>query len=167
MTAEEFKKAQEDFRKEIQGKSQKELEALEQEIIKEAEEVDKDLAKAMMKLPKVKNYKEIAEGIRYFLDKQTIQWQYAQAMASMYDFWNPEKAPKEIAYPILHQTLTDLGSMQFTGHDEWNKVIAINNYFEPLRAEYIKLASRPYEVANRHDMVMSALGLGNPVNLAD
>ena len=165
MTPEEFKKAQDEFKKQIQGKSQKELEALEQEIIKEAEEEDQGLAKAMVKLPKVKNYKEVAEAIRYFIDKQTVQWQYAQAMDAIYKFWNPDKAPKEIAYPVLHQTLTDLGSMQFTGHDEWAKVIAINNYFEPLREEYIKLASRPYEVANRHDMVMSALGLGNPVEI--
>lgn len=166
MTQKEFQKSQEEFKKTLQGKSQKELEAIEQKIIAEAEEVDKELAKATIKLPK-DEFKNVAENIRYFLNKQTIQWQYAQAMSAIYEFWDPEKTQKNIPYPILHQTLTDLGSMQFTGYDEWNRVISINKYFEPLREEYVKLASRPYEVANRHDMVMSALGLGNPIEIKE
>ena len=153
-----------EFKSSLEVKTKKELEKIEQEIIKEAEKVDKELGEAKIELP-TKNYENVAEAIRYFLDKQTIQWQYAQAMISMYEFWNPKVFVKNIPYPMLHQTLTNLGSLQFKGYDEWTKVVSINEYFEPLREEYIKLASKPYDVANRHELVMNALGLNSPIEV--
>lgn len=159
-------KEKEDFKKSLEGKSKEELEKIEQEIIQEAEELDKELMSAKVSLQR-KNYETVAQHIRDFLDKQTIQWQYAQAMATMYEFWDPNVFNANIEYPMLHQTLTTLGNFQFTGYKEWKAVIEINEYFEPIREEYIKLASKPYEVANRHGIVMDMLGLQNPVQVQE
>lgn len=158
----DFKKIQEEFKKSLDGKTKEELEKIEQEVIKEAEEADKELSVAKIGLPK-KNYEKVAEYIQYFLDKQSVQWQYAQAMSSMYNFWDPKVYNANIEYPMLHQTLTTLGGLQFTGHDEWEKVIIINSYFEPLHDSYVELSSKPYMIAAKHDMIMNKLGLSNPI----
>lgn len=154
-----------EFKKSLEGKSEAELKEVEQEIIKEAEAVDKKLSETVLELPE-KGYQDVRRDIQMFLDKQTVQWQYTQGMLNMYDFWTPKK-PDTIPYPVLHSVLTTLGGLQFTGYKEWNAVVRINNYFASFRDKYIELTEEPYLVAGKHDIVMNLLGLNNPIQIKE
>jgi hypothetical protein len=113
-------------------------------------------------LPK-ENYKEVAEGIRMLLNKQTVQWQYTLGLVSIYDFWNPEKMTKKIPFAQLDAVLRTLGQMQFTGYNEWAAVIAINKYFEPLHNDYVEATEATYDIASKHQIVMQAIdNIKNP-----
>lgn len=160
---EEIIKRQQEFKKSLEGKTREELEALEKEIMAEAEALDKELSNTTFKLYKDK-YEDVSKAIRYFLNKQTLKWQYTQSMMNLWDFWAP-LMPKELPYPVLHATLTTLGELEFTGVDEWSKVLLINKYFEKYHERYIELVQKPYDVADRHSTVMDALGLQNPIEL--
>ena len=150
----------EDFKKTLDGKSLEELKKIEQKVITECDAIDKEVTETNFDMP-VENYAEVAKAIKHFLDKQTVQWQYTLCIVSMYDFWKDE-CPKTIPYAQLDSVLRTIGNMQFTGYDEWAMVVAINKYFEPLRAKYTEVTQRVYDAASKHQMVMEALGLVQP-----
>ena len=75
MTAKELN----DYKQSLEGKTLEELEALEQEVVKEADKLNEEMSNAALKVP-TKNYKEAAKAIRRTLNKQSIQWQYALGM---------------------------------------------------------------------------------------
>lgn len=152
----------EEFKKKCQEMDRAELEALEQEYIKKADDIDKETASTMFELP-TENYKAVAEGIRMFLNRQTIQWQYTLGMKVLYEFWNPEVQPKEINYPTLDSTLRTIGELQFTGYDEWCAVVNINAFMEPLREKYVEVTEKVYDVAAHHNIIMDELKLANPM----
>ena len=138
-----------------------ELGAREQEVIKKADENDKKVGTTEFALPK-ENYKVVAEAVQYFLNKQTVEWQYTLGLLSIYEFWNPDGYSKTITYPMLDATLRTLGDMRFTGYDEWAKVIAINKYFEPLREQYEGITESIYDIANEHNAILDELKLRTP-----
>lgn len=158
----EKQKELDEFKVKCDSMTVEELEKLEQEYIAKAEEIDKETAETMFELP-LENYKEVAEGIRMFLDKQTIQWQYTLGMKVLYEYWNPEVQPKEINYPTLDSTLRTIGEMQFTGYKEWCAVVEINKFMEPLREKYIEVTERVYDVAAHHNVIIDAMNLNAPM----
>ena len=107
-----------EYEESLKGKTLEELEKIESELIAEADANDQKVSKTEFDLPK-ENYKEVAEGIRMLLNKQTVQWQYTLGLVGLYDFWNPEKKSKKIPYAQLDAILRTLGQMQFTGYAEW------------------------------------------------
>ena len=151
------------FEQSLEAKTLEELKVLEQEIVKEAEEADKEVSSKEFKLDK-KNYKIIAQGIRNLLDKKTVQWQFTLGMVAMYDFWDPEKNPGKVLYPMLDGTLRALGDATFTGYDEWAMVVVINKYFEPLREQYTVVTQRIYDAASKHNVVMNMLSLDEKID---
>ena len=151
-----------EYKASLEGKTLDELRAIEQEIIKEADALDEKIKVTTFKLSK-KNYKEAAEAIRYLLNKQSVQWQYALTYVAMFDFWDPEKQPKEVAYAMLDSTLRTLGQLQFTGYNEWCAVIAINKYFEAVQEDYVNVTESVYDVASKHNVVMEAMELNKPI----
>jgi gas vesicle protein len=146
----------EDYKKSLLKKTDKQLEDLEQEIIKEIELVDLDCSTASIELPS-DNYKEVAEAIQYFIDQQQTTWEYALAMINMYDFWNPEKKQEKIPYPQLDQIMRILGERQYRGIDECRKVCAINTYFIPLHNWYKDITQRIWDTATRHNAIVDEL----------
>ena len=150
----------EEFKKTLDGKSLEELKKIEQKVITECDAIDKEVTETNFDMP-VENYAEVAKAIKYFLDKQTVQWQYTLGMVAMYDFWTDER-PKTIPYAQLDSVLRTIGNMQFTGYNEWAMVVVINKYFEPLRTKYTEVTQRVYDAASKHQMVMEALGLVQP-----
>lgn len=150
---ENFQKELEELKASLEGKTIEEIKEIEQKIIAEAEETQGDLQNRMFDLPK-KGYKEAATYIQEFLDKQTVQWQYTVGLLTMYDGWDPAKFPGQISYPMLDGVLRYLGSLQFTGHEEWRKVIEINKYFEPLHKEYLEINTSIFENAEKHNVVL-------------
>lgn len=145
-----------DYKKSLEGKTLEELEALEQEIIKEADKLNENMSKAKLKVP-TKNYKEAAMAIRRALDKQSIQWQYTLGMVNMYETWDPENKPAEIAYPTLDATIRTLGSLQYTGYNEWKDVLLFSEFFEPIKEEYTKISVGVYDNADMHCAIQDAM----------
>ena len=163
MDALEKRKQIEEFKLKLKEMSVEEIKALEQKLIKEAEENDKKTSETKFKLPK-ENYKEVGAAIRKLLNKQTVEWRFTLGLLSMYDFWDPENFQKEIAYPMLDATLRTLGEMQFTGYEEWAAVVAINKYFESLHNEYVAVTEKTYDIASQHNCVMDELKLREPLD---
>lgn len=160
-TNEERMKKLSDFQESLKDKTLDELKQMEQDIIKEADDVDKVISKTEYNLP-TENYKEVAEAIRYFLDKKTVGWQYTLAMINIYEFWKPTKKAKKIPYAQLDSTLRILGDMQFTGYEEWKKVVTVNTYFQPLHNAFVNDTGKVYEVAGKHDAIIQAMQKKDP-----
>ena len=142
----------EQFKKSLEGKTVEELKKIEQEVIAECEKIDNEVAQTEFDMP-VENYTEVAEAVKYFLNEQTVQWQYPLGMIAMYDFWT-EDCPKTIPYAQLDSILRTLGTMSFTGYKEWSAVVAINKYFEPLHNAYVDATEATYDIASKHDIVI-------------
>ncbi len=159
----EKQKELEKFSKSLKEKTLEELEKIEQEIIAEADKNGEELGKIEFDMPS-ENYEEVAAGVQYFLNKQSVQWQYTLGMVSMYDFWDPENRSEKIPYPHLDSILRTLGGLQFTGYKEWAMVVAINKFFEPLQKAYVDATELTYDIAAKHDVVMKAIELATPVN---
>jgi hypothetical protein len=157
----ELKERYDEFVKTLDGKTEAELREIEQTIINEAEEYQKSLNTTMFALP-AKNYKNVATSIHRLLDKQTVQWQYTLGLITMYEFWDEDHRPKEVNYPTLDGTLRTLGGLTFTGYREWKDVVTINEYFEPLRKQYVDVTNEVYLNAEKHNAVMDKLKIYDP-----
>jgi len=157
----EKQKELEIYRREIESKSLEEILELEQQLIKEADEINEKISKYQFKLP-VKGYKGAAEAIRYFLDKQSVTWQYTVGLIAMYDFWLPSNNPKTVGYPMFDGTLRMLGELKFTGYDEWKRVYIINEYFKDLRDEYQELTQEIWDNASKHNIICDRIQILDP-----
>lgn len=166
MNIEEKQKFLKEYEASLEGKTLEELQNLEAEVIADAEANDERVSKLEFDLPK-ENYKVVAEGIRKLLNKQTVQWQYTLGLVGMYDFWNPEKKSKKIPYAQLDSILRTLGSMSFTGYDEWSAVVAINKYFEVLHNAYVDATEATYDIASKHDIIIRKMDALKKVNTED
>lgn len=150
------------FENSLKKKSLEELTKLEQEVIAEADKNGEELGKKEFDMP-VENYKAVAEAVRKFLNKQSIQWQYTLGMVAMFDFWDPEKRPEKIPYPYLDSILRTLGGLQYTGYEEWAAVIVVNKFFEPLQKAYMEATQETYDIATKHDAIIKAIELASKV----
>lgn len=159
---EEKKKQLEEFEKSLEGKTLEELQKMEEEVVTEADKIDKEVSETKFELP-ADNYEFVARGIRMILAKKTVQWQFTLGMVAMYDFWDEEKKPAEVPYPMLDGTLRALGECSFTGYDEWAAVVAINKYFEGIREDYVATTEKVYDVAAKHNAIMDAIQKNTPI----
>lgn len=150
-----------EFKNSLKEKNLEELKQMEQDIIKKAEEIDKETSNLEFEMPK-ENYKEAATGIRMMLNKKTVEWRFALGMVAMFDFWDPDVRSKTIKYPMLDSTLRTLGELQFTGYNEWASVVAVNKYFEGLRQQYVDATEKIYDVASQHSAILDELKLKDP-----
>ena len=160
MTQLEKQKELELYKKEMADTSLEEILEIEKQVIKEADELNEKISKYEFHLP-TKGYKEAANAIRYFLDKQTVTWQYTVGMITMYEFWGPLN-PKTVGYPMFDGTLRTLGELKFTGYDEWKKVIQINDYFKDLRDEYQELTQEIWDNASKHSILCDRIQILDP-----
>lgn len=162
MTQVEKQKQLAEYSASLKEKTLEELKAMEQEIIKEADENDKIIKNTEFDLP-AENYNVVAEAIRLLLEKETVSWQFALGVVSMYDFWDPKKRPATVLYPMLDGTLRTLGNQQFKGYAEWAAVVAINKYFEPIREKYVNTTEIIYDIAAKHNAILDEIKIKTPV----
>ena len=146
------------FRETLKDKTKEELEKLEQEVIAEADKHTEARNNKKFTLPS-KNYKEAAESIRMSLDTISVQWQYAMVLKALYDFFDPEKKPADILYPMLDSLLRQLTNANLKGHEQWSAVVTISEYFEPIREEYAETAAEIYVDAEKHNVIVNQLQL--------
>jgi hypothetical protein len=146
------------FKDTLKDMTLEQLEELEQKIIKETDEHNDARMKMKFKMP-AKNYKEAMTAIRAALDTLTVQWQYALGLKTMYEFFDPEKRTEEVDFPMLDSMLRTLGNAQLHGYDQWNYVVTISEYFDPIREDYAKASQQVYVDAEKHNMVMKEMEL--------
>lgn len=151
-----FAQELDEFTKSIENKSIEELTKLEEEIIKEADALNNEIAKTTFKVKK-DGYKENAQYIRDLLDKIEVQWQYCENLCEIYDFWTPKNVRNEITFGLLDSTLRQLGALSFKGYAEWKKVCDVNTYLTEMKDEYVATSMKVYNVASRHDVVMKLI----------
>ena len=117
-----------DFKKSIENATEAELKKIEQDVIKEADDVNKEVQETKFDLPE-ENYVDVAVAIQGLLGKVKVQWQYAAAMAEMYEFWNPEKKPSTVVCGFFYAPLCPPGPTEFPGISEWKAVRTVKSSF--------------------------------------
>ena len=146
-----------DFVKTLEGKTNEELLAIEQDLIKEIDKHDRKVAKYEFKVADKEALKEAVEIYRFFINKQKLQFSYVEGMLQLWDAFNPDL--ESIPYPTLDCCLMNLGQLQFEGHDEWVKIMKFNEFTKPYSDEYTKLKARTYLLSEEHSALQSKLGL--------
>lgn len=146
------------FRDTLKDLTLDQLLELEQKLIKEADEHEKERNGLKLKMPE-KGYAEAASAIRGVIGEMTIQWQYALVMKEMYEFFDPANRPEEIAFTMLDGVLRTVSNAQLKGYEQWAYVVTISDYFEPLREEYARVGSQVYIDAQKHDALINQMQL--------
>ena len=146
-----------DFVKTLEGKTNEELLAMEQDLIKEIDKHDRKVAKYEFKVVDKEALSKAVEIFRYFLNKQKVQFSYVEGLRQLWDAFNPDL--ETIPYPVLDTILMNLGQLQFEGHDEWVKIMKFNEFTKPYSDEYTKLKARTYLLSEEHSALQSKLGL--------
>ena len=146
-----------DFVKTLEGKTNEELLAMEQDLIKEIDKHDRKVAKYEFKVVDKEALKEAVEIYRFFINKQKLQFSYVEGMLQLWDAFNPDM--ETIPYPTFDVILMNLGQLQFEGHDEWVKIMKFNEFTKPYSDEYTKLKARTYLLSEEHSALQSKLGL--------
>ena len=72
-----------DFVKTLEGKTNEELLAMEQDLIKEIDKHDRKVAKYEFKVADKEALKEAVEIYRFFINKQKLQFSYVEGMLQL------------------------------------------------------------------------------------
>lgn len=154
ITTEERVKARSEFKASLANMTKEELEALAAKLTEESKETDAKVANLNYTLEN-KGQKVAWDAIKTFLNKQSVKWNYALGLITLYEFF--DKSQKEISFAMLDTVLRLLGSLEYTGYAEWNMVTTINDYFTPIAADYRDVTDQIYDVAERYALVDSQL----------
>lgn len=148
-----------EFIKSLEGKTNEELLAIEQDLIKTIDKHDRKVAKAEFKVASKEDLKEAVEIFHFFLNKQKVQFSYVEGLLQLWDAFNVNL--DTIPYPVLDCVLLNLGQLQFEGHDEWVKIMKFNEFTKPYSDEYTKLKARTYLLSEEHSALQSKLGISD------
>ena len=154
MTPEERIKARGEFKASLTNMTKEELEALAKKLTEESKETDSKVANLKYALEN-KGQKAAWDAIKTFLDKQSVKWNYALGLITLYEFF--DKPQKEISFAMLDTVLRLLGSIEYTGYTEWKLVTTINDYFTPISVDFRDVTDEIYDVAERYALVDSQL----------
>ena len=146
-----------DFVKTLEGKTNEELLAMEQDLIKEIDKHDRKVAKYEFKVVDKEALSKAVDIFHYFLNKQKVQFSYVEGLLQLWDAFNPDL--EAIPYPTLDCCLMNLGQLQFEGHDEWVKIMKFNEFTKPYSEQYLHLKSKTYLLSEEHSTLQSKLGL--------
>ena len=154
MTPEERVKARSEFKASLANMTKEELEALAAKLTEESKATDSKVANLKYALEN-KGQKTAWDAIKTFLDKQSVKWNYALGLITLYEFF--DKPQKEISFAMLDTVLRLLGSIEYTGYTEWKLVTTINDYFTPISVDFRDVTDEIYDVAERYALVDSQL----------
>lgn len=146
-----------EFKASLEGKAKEELNKIEQDLIKESDEVNEKVQASELKLS-ADGYAEACKAIKALISKTTVAWQQVQMMLDIYDAWNEATEPTKVTYKNLDATLRQLGQLQFSGVEEWQACDTVNKYMEAsgLKDAYLEATEQLYFYAEKHNAVMQA-----------
>lgn len=155
-----------EFKESIKDKTMEELESIEQDLIKEFDELNDKRKETEFTLP-TKNWKETSETICKFLDKKEAAWNVGFALIGIYEFWKQEKNPKKIPFAVFELTIQTLGDLTYKGYDEWTAIAGVNKWFEPMHPHYAEIVMNMRYLGMKHSAVQDLMELHKPVKQAD
>ena len=161
MTPEERIKELSDFKKSLAEMTEEQLRELATKLVEESKELDGRVSQTEYTLP-TKGQKDAFEAIKYFLNTQKVKWNYALGIITIYEYF--DQAQKTITFAMLDTVLRLLGSLEFTGYDEWKKVSLVNDYFTPVAQDYRDLTDEIYNIGERYAAVDGQLKMFAPVD---
>ena len=161
MTPEERIKELSDFKKSLAEMTEEQLNELASKLVEESKALDERVSKTEYTLP-TKGQKDAFEAIKYFLNTQKVKWNYALGIITIYEYF--DQAQKSITFAMLDTVLRLLGSLEFTGYDEWKKVSLVNDYFTPVAQDYRELTDEIYNVGERYAAVDGQLKMFETVD---
>lgn len=161
MTPEERIKELSDFKKSLTEMTEEQLRELAAKLVEESKELDGRVSQTEYTLPS-KGQKDAFEAIKYFLNTQKVKWNYALGIITIYEYF--DQAQKTITFAMLDTVLRLLGSLEFTGYDEWKKVSLVNDYFTPVAQDYRDLTDEIYNIGERYAAVDGQLKMFAPVD---
>lgn len=148
-----------EFVKSLEGKTNEELLAMEQDLIKEIDKHDKKVGKTSFAITNKEMLPEAVDTFHYFINKQKLQYNYVGGMLQLWDAFNVEL--EAISYPLLDVILMNLGQMQFEGHDEWVKISRFEEFTKPYAEDYAALKAKTYLLSEEHSALLSKLGIAD------
>lgn len=164
MTREEAIKARSDFKKSLAAKTEAELNEMMEKIIEESKELDKTVSALEYDLNR-DSQAETFEAIRYYINKQKVRWDYVTGLKELYNWFDVEQT--KISFATLDTVLRLLGSLEFEGICEWDKVSKINDYFAPAAKSYREVTEKIYDIAERYQAVEGQLKMFQPVETTE
>lgn len=159
----EIQKGTAEFKATLDGKTMEELKEIEQQLIKEFDELNDRRKVAEFDLP-TKGWKEASETICRFLDTKEAQWNVGFALIGIYEYWKQEKNPKKIPFAVFELTIQTLGELTYKGYEDWTAIAGINKWFEPVHPVYAEIVMGMRYLGMKHSAVQDAMGLNTPVN---
>jgi hypothetical protein len=161
MTPEERIKELSDFKKSLVEMTEEQLRDLAAKLIEESKELDARVSQTEYKLA-TKGQKDAFEAIKDFLNTQKVKWNYALGIITIYEYF--DQAQKNITFAMLDTVLRLLGSLEFTGYDEWKKVSLVNDYFTSVAQDYRDLTDEIYNIGERYAAVDGQLKMFETVD---
>jgi hypothetical protein len=137
------------------------LDTLEEEIMKEQDEVNEYLRTVQYQLPdsavfdgEKYSLNDIAKNIVYFINKREVEWKYTLGLYQLVKFWKSQN-PTVIDYGVYDSTLRILNQNSFKGYQEWKDILACNEYLKSAHESYSKDTSWLIFVSEKHNMIMT------------
>ena len=140
-----------------------ECNAEEQVLMASMDEVENRLKDVLYKLPeeaeydgKVYSKKEITSKIVYFLNKLEVKWENTLGLYQLVKLWKNETT-EEIGYHPYDSTLRCLNQVPFKGFQEWNDILAINEYISKCHNEYSLDTGMIVFLSECHNVLMNKM----------
>jgi hypothetical protein len=162
LTDAEMQKGTAEFKETLTGKTLDELKAIEQDLIKEFDDLNDRRKATEFDLPE-EGWETAATTICNFLDKKEAAWNVGFALIGIYEFWKKESYPKTIPFSVFEVTIQTLGELTYKGYDEWTAIAGVNKYFEPIHPAYAEIVMGMRYLGMKHSAVQDAMGLNTPI----
>ena len=147
--------------------------AAEEEIIKELQDNDKYFEQLKYSLPdgvefdgKHYSKNDVAQKIIYFLNKNEVKWELTLGLYQLVKMWK-NKSLNEIEYKSYDSTLRCLNQTQYKGFQEWQDILAVNEYLSACHEVYTIDTSYLYAMSDKHNAIMNRVKELDPEAIPD
>ena len=147
----------------------KQLEDMEQEIIKDMEAHEEYLKTVTYNLPDKCEFdgehftkNDVARYVIQFINKMEVEWNYTLGIYQLGKVWK-NKDMTSMTYYEFDSTLRTLGQLRFKGLDEQKNILVVNEFMKSCHEEYSKDTSFQIFNAQKHEAVMNRAQLISPV----
>ena len=141
------------------------LYALEQELMKEAEEYDAYLNSVEYTLPEDTTYdntrytrNEVAKFVLTYLNKVEVEWSHTLGLFELYNLWRNKDFVK-ISQKAFDSTLRILNQVKYKGYTEWKEILVVNSYLSQCHNEYSLDTAWNILISEKHNAIMDRVKL--------
>lgn len=141
------------------------LQAMEQELMKEAQEYDEYLKTVVYKLPDDVEFKgqrytrnQVAKFILSALNRLEVEWQFTLALDDLFDLWG-NKDFTEISQGAFDSTLRFLNQLKYKGRTDVKEILVTNQYLSQCHNEYSLDTAWNILISEKHNAIMNRMKL--------